>query len=85
MSGNKQQEKSDIGKLGITLALYAAIACGLLAVVDRITAPLIAQAKEKETTAGLKVVFPNADGFEEAADFVPDTATNIKVERLFLA
>jgi electron transport complex protein RnfG len=73
-------------KFGITLAIYASLACTLLAVVDLITAPLIAEAKNAETQAGLKVVFPGDQYvFEEVTDVSNDPKSNIKIERLFLA
>ena len=75
----------NIAKLGITLALYAMVACVLLAVVNLGTAPLIAEAKAKEVAKGLSIVFPDAEDFSEDAAFTPDTATAIKVEKLFVA
>lgn len=72
-------------KLGFVLALFASVACVMLALVNNLTAPAIAAAKEAEVNAGLAVVFEQAENFVKAADFVPDTATTIKVETLYLA
>jgi electron transport complex protein RnfG len=72
-------------KLGASLAAYAVVACVLLAVVNNVTAPLIANAKAAEAGAGLAEVFAVADGFDRAADFSPDTSTSIAVESLYLA
>jgi electron transport complex protein RnfG len=72
-------------KLGMTLAVYATVACGLLAVVNLGTAPLIAVAKAKETAQALVVVFADADDFTEDASFPPDISTSVKVNKLFLA
>jgi electron transport complex protein RnfG len=74
-----------IFKLGITLAIYATVACGLLAVVDMGTAPLIAEAKAKETAEAMKVVFSDADDFAEDTTFTPDISTSVKVSKLYLA
>ncbi|MDR1786116.1 MAG: FMN-binding protein [Spirochaetaceae bacterium] len=73
-------------KFGITLALYSSVACTLLALVNLVTAPLIAEAKNAETQAGLKIVFPGDQYvFEEVTGFANDPASSVKVERLFLA
>jgi electron transport complex protein RnfG len=72
-------------KLGMTLAVYATVACGLLAVVDLGTAPLIAEAKAKETALAMKVVFADADDFVEDTTFAPDVSTSVKVSKLYLA
>jgi electron transport complex protein RnfG len=72
-------------KLGASLAAYAVVACVLLAVVNNVTAPLIAAGKAAEASAGLVEVFAVADSFDLAADFSPDTSTSIAVESLYLA
>ena len=45
-------------KLGLSLAIFASVACVCLALVNNVTAPAIAAAKERELNAGLAVVFP---------------------------
>ena len=72
-------------KLGISLAIYASVACVCLSLVNMVTAPAIAAAKERELNEGLAVVFADADTFEPAPGFVADTATSIKVTNLYLA
>lgn len=72
-------------KLGLGLAVFASVACVLLALVNNVTAPAIAAAKERELNAGLAVVFPEADSFESAPGFVADTETSVKVTNLYLA
>lgn len=57
----------NILKLGLTLAIFAVVSCTLLALVNNWTAPKIAAHKAEKTAAGLKVVFPAADSFEEVA------------------
>lgn len=72
-------------KLGLGLAIFASIACVCLALVNNVTAPAIAAAKERELNAGLKVVYPEADSFEAAPGFTPDTENSVKVTNLYLA
>ena len=55
--------KKDILRLGITLALYSAIACAALAVVYTITGPKIAGLEQEQLQASLKDLFPDADVF----------------------
>ncbi len=66
-------------KLGFTLALYAAVSCFALAIVNNFTAPVIEQhAKEKEAAA-LKMIFPDADDFAAITDFEkPASSTSIE-------
>lgn len=52
-------------KLGLILALFAVVACFLLALVNQCTAPQIAANALAKTNAAMKVVFPEADNFEE--------------------
>ena len=72
-------------KLGLSLAIYASVACVCLSLVNMVTAPAIAAAKERELNAGLAVVFPEADSFEAAPGFTSDTETSVKVTNLYLA
>lgn len=72
-------------KLGLSLAIYASVACVCLSLVNMVTAPAIAAVKERELNAGLAVVFPEADSFEAAPGFVSNTETSVKVTNLYLA
>jgi electron transport complex protein RnfG len=71
-------------KLGITLAIYASVACVLLAVVNGFTAPLIAEEKEKEVNQALAVIFEGAD-FEAAPDFKAIKESGIQLDSMHLA
>ncbi|MCQ2578905.1 MAG: FMN-binding protein [Treponema sp.] len=51
-------------KLGLTLAAFAVVSCLALAVVNNFTAPVIEKNNAAKTSAGLTVVFPEADSFE---------------------
>ena len=71
-------------KLGLSLALFASVACVMLSLVNDVTSPIIAATKEAEVNSGLSVVFPDADSFEKIPNFT-DTTTSIKIESLYLA
>jgi electron transport complex protein RnfG len=52
-------------KLGLTLALFAASACVMLAFVYSGTSAIIAQRQQADHEAALKELFPDADEFKE--------------------
>jgi electron transport complex protein RnfG len=52
-------------KLGVTMALFAAAACVMLAFVYSGTAAIIAQRQQADLEASLKELFPRADNFQE--------------------
>ncbi|HIT85087.1 MAG TPA: RnfABCDGE type electron transport complex subunit G [Candidatus Ornithomonoglobus intestinigallinarum] len=55
----------EIAKTAVILFLITAVSAALLAAVNGITAPLIAENEEKTIQEALKVVMPDADEFEE--------------------
>jgi electron transport complex protein RnfG len=61
-------------KLGFVLAAFASVACVCLALVNNVTAPAIAVAKEAKANMGMKVVFADADSFEKVADITKNAA-----------
>ncbi|MDR0690217.1 MAG: FMN-binding protein [Spirochaetaceae bacterium] len=66
-------------KLGITLALFAAAACVMLAFVYSGTAAIIAQRQQADLEAALKELFPEADGFREITGIQsPDPSVTIE-------
>ena len=66
----------NIIKLGLTLALYAAVSCALLAVVNNWTSPKIEALKAAKTAEGLKIVLQDADSFQDVtADFPTKVGT----------
>lgn len=56
-------------KLGLVLSVFAVVSCFALAVVNNFTAPKIAAHKAEKTAKGLRMIFPDADSFEEVKDF----------------
>lgn len=74
--------KKDMTKLGITLMLYASIACASLAVVYAFTKESIDNQSEIQLQASLKELFPEATVFEPIQDLSsPDP--NIKFETAY--
>lgn len=56
-------------KLGVTLALYAAVSCFALAIVNNFTSPLIAKHAQEKENEGLRIIFPEADSFEAVTSY----------------
>lgn len=74
--------KKDMVKLGITLALFASLACASLAVVYSFTKESIEKQSEMQLTASLKEVFPEASVFDQVQDLAsPDP--NVKFEAVY--
>jgi electron transport complex protein RnfG len=66
-------------KLGITLALFAAAACVMLAFVYSGTKTIIDQKQQEELNRSLKELFPDADDFQEISGITsPDSSVTIE-------
>ncbi len=73
-------------KLGLVLALYAAVSCTVLAAVNHFTAPQIARNQEEKVNASMRIFFPEEGfSFEAAEDFSPSATQGIKIESVILA
>ena len=72
-------------KLGLILALYTSIACVTLAFVNNLTKDTIASAKEKELNEGLKIVFAQADSFEELDTNLFPSIDDVSIDAVYLA
>lgn len=72
-------------KLAIVLALFASVACVLLALVNNATYPAIQAAKQNALVAGLKEIFADATEFDEPESFTPQTIQGISVEQVYIA
>jgi electron transport complex protein RnfG len=69
----------DILKLGITLVLFAASACVMLAFVYSGTVTVINENQQKDLDAALQELFPDADRFKEITDIKsPDLSVTIE-------
>lgn len=71
-------------KLGFTLAIFAAVACFALALVNNATAPVIAEIAKAKTQAAMRAVFSDADDFEEITDFSP-ASNGVTITNMYIA
>ena len=71
-------------KLGLTLALYASVACLCLALINIFTTPYIEAAALAKANAAMKVVFPSATTFEEI-DFSTTKIDAVKINAVRVA
>jgi electron transport complex protein RnfG len=62
--------KKDMTKLGVTLMLFASLACASLAVVYAFTKESIDKQSEMQLQASLKELFPQATAFDPIQDLV---------------
>ena len=72
-------------KLALVLAIFASVACVLLAFVNNATLPAIQAVKNQALTAGLKEIFADATDFTVPKDFVPQTVNGISIEQVYIA
>ena len=72
-------------KLGLILAAFAAVACVLLALVNNVTEPKIAQTKAMELKNGLSTIFTQATDFEEVPGFTKETINGVDIESMYIA
>jgi len=72
-------------KLGLILALYTSIACVTLAFVNDLTKDTIASAKDKELNEGLKIVFAQADSFEQLDSSLFPSINDVTIDAVYLA
>jgi electron transport complex protein RnfG len=71
-------------KLGVILAVYAAVACVMLAFVYAGTSKIIASRVEADQNAALKEIFPDADSFEPV-EGVASPDPSISIESAYVA
>lgn len=73
-------------KLGLVLVIYAAISCTVLALVNNITAPKIAQNQQNKVNLAMKEFFPeNNLTFETVTDFKADSVGTITIDNVYVA
>ncbi|MCR5762289.1 MAG: FMN-binding protein [Treponema sp.] len=87
MSGSNQTKGKDsvwtMIKLGLILAAYAVACCTVLAIVNNITAPVIAQNQQKKASSGMAAVFEQAEEFEPAE--IPASGDGTTCDAMYLA
>jgi len=85
MNGKKAGVRGML-KLGLIMAIYAAVACVGLAFVYAGTAKVITQRQKADQNAALRELFPDADNFEPITDInSPDPAVTIEEGGAFAA
>ena len=72
-------------KLGLILALYTAVACVTLAVVNNFTAGAIERAAQEELQKGLKIVFADADEFIQSDEEFTSDVSGLTIDAVYLA
>jgi electron transport complex protein RnfG len=74
----KESKVSEILKLGVTLMLYATVACVGLAFVYSATETVIEQRSQVDLEAALKELFPDADDFNDLGGAIqsPDASVS---------
>lgn len=80
-----KKDATQMLKLGGVLAIFAAVACVLLAVVNNITAPKIEKIKIENRNAALKEIFGENAQFSEYEGFVKEKITGVEVEGIYVA
>lgn len=70
----------EIIKIGLILFLITAISAMLLAIVNKMTAPIIAKNREAKTFASMAVVMPEAKNFKLIEEQYPDN-----IQKAYLA
>ena len=84
MSKNNS-EATQMLKLGAVLAIFAAVACVLLALVNTVTKPKIEQLKIDTRNAALKEIFPEATSFSEYKAGAKEKINGVEVEGIYFA
>ena len=73
-------------KLGLVLVAYAVVSCTILAVVNNITAPKIAQNQAEKVNVAMSRFFPQEGlSFESVKDFKYDVVGAITIDGLYVA
>ena len=72
-------------KLGCILAIYAAVACVMLAFVYAGTKKIIDLRDEASQQAALKEIFPEADSFELVKDGVASPDLSVSIQSAYIA
>ncbi len=72
-------------KLGVILALFAAVSCTILAVVNNFTSSVIEKNKIEKANAAMKVVMSEATSFEAVKEFEASTDSTISIQSFYVA
>lgn len=80
-----KKESLEMFRLGLTLAIFAAVSCTVLAFVNNFTSPKIIQNRINKANAAIKTVFTDAEVFEPVYDFGKSSISTITIESLYVA
>lgn len=72
-------------KLGIILAIFAAVSCTVLAIVNNFTSSVIEKNKIEKANAAMKIVMPEATSFEPAKEYAASTDSTISIQSFYVA
>lgn len=72
-------------KLGLILAIFAAVSCTVLALVNSVTSVRIAANKIAKANAAMKIVMAQADDFEPVENFAASENSSIKIMSVYSA
>lgn len=79
------EKKSSMVMLGLVLAVYAAVSCTVLAVVNNFTAPKIERNKAEKINRSMKDFFPEEGLTFESIESLPSSkSSSVKIEGLIL-
>ena len=72
-------------RLGLILAIFAAVSCTVLALVNSVTSVRIAANKIAKANAAMKIVMADAESFEPVENFAQSASSSIKVLSVYAA
>lgn len=86
MSADKNDSVFSMIKLGLILAIYAAVSCTVLAVVNNFTVSKIKANQENKINLSMKEFFPEEGlTFENVTDFEKSSDSTISIEKVIIA
>ena len=72
-------------RLGLILAIFAAVSCTVLALVNSVTSVRIAANKIAKANAAMKIVMADAESFEPVENFAASENSSIKIMSVYSA
>ena len=72
-------------RLGLILAIFAAVSCTVLALVNSVTSVRIAANKIAKANAAMKIVMADAESFEPVENFASSENSSIKIMSVYSA
>ena len=86
MAANEKENVWSMIRLGLVLCAYAVVCCSVLALVNSITAPKIAQNQERKVSQAMAEFFPESGlTFETVSDYKSPVVGAITVDDIYVA